>query len=274
MERPRRSAGARLRGGLFWAFVLFLYGPFVAIFVLAFQGPLGGLTFPLNHPSTFWFGDLVNPHQLSDFRPSMLRSFVLALGVMAVTVIVSLLAGLAFRRRFHGASLVFYLTVASLIVPSILVSIGISLGFRMAAIVPAWYSAGFGAQLTWTLPFGVLIMFSVFNRFDRSVEEAARDLGASEFQVLRHVTVPLIAPGLLAVALLGFNLAYDEFPRTSIVSGATNTLPLELVAFMAVHASPAIYALAVLTTLVSLILVVAVFLSVGRMRRKNPHAAP
>ena len=92
---------------------------------------------------------------------------------MVATVVISLAAGLAFRRRFIGANALFTLTIASLIIPSILVSLGIGLLFNLTGLDPAWYSSALGAQLTWTLPFGLLIMFAVFNRFDRAWEEAA-----------------------------------------------------------------------------------------------------
>ena len=125
--------------------------------------------------------------------------------VMAATVVVSLLAGLAFRRPFWGAGPLFYTAIASLIVPSILVSLGIGLAFQVVGIRPAWYSSGFGAHLTWALPFGLLIMFAVFNRFNPSYEEAARDLGATSWQTFRHVVLPLILPSLIGVGLFGFH---------------------------------------------------------------------
>jgi ABC-type glycerol-3-phosphate transport system permease component len=87
------------------------------------------------------------------------RSLTLGLMVMVVTVLVSLLAGLAFRRKFWGATALFYLAVASLVVPSIIISLGIGVIFQQLGIQPAWFSSAFGAHLTWTLPFGVLIMF-------------------------------------------------------------------------------------------------------------------
>lgn len=77
------------------------------------------------------------------------------------------------------------------------------------------YTSALGAHLTWTLPFGLLIMFAVFNRFDPAYEEAARDLGASGPQTLRHVVVPILAPALVGVALFGFTLSFDELARTS-----------------------------------------------------------
>jgi putative spermidine/putrescine transport system permease protein len=118
---------------------------------------------------------------------------------MVLTVVLSLLAALAYRKRFRGANLLFYVVVASLIVPSIVVSLGIALEFRLAdeavkataenfgwttflesyTTAMGLFTSGLGAQLTWTLPFGLLIMFAIFNRFDRRYEEAARDLGAT-----------------------------------------------------------------------------------------------
>ena len=90
----------------------------------------------------------------------------------------------------------------------------------------AWYSSGMGAHLTWTLPFGFLIMIAVFNRFDKSYEEAAKDLGASNWQTIRYVVLPIIAPSLIGVALFGFTLSYDEFARTLMTSGVKNTTAL------------------------------------------------
>ena len=161
--------GRSIMIGCFALFVLFLYGPTLTIMILSFQGPDGGLTFPMNGVSLHWFANLFERQAVGDFGGSMQRSLLLGLMVMATTVVVSVLAGLAFRRRFHGAGLLFTLTVASLIVPSILVGLGIGLLFNLAGWDPTWYGSAFGAQLTWTLPFGLLIMFAVFNRFDRTM---------------------------------------------------------------------------------------------------------
>ena len=175
--------------------------------------------------------------------------------VMAATVVVSLLAGLAFRRRFTGASPLFYLTVASLVVPSIIVSLGIGVLFQQIGMQPNWFSSGFGAHLTWTLPFGVLIMFAVFNRFSPSYEEAARDLGASSWQTFYHVVLPMIAPSLIGVGLFGFSLSYDEFARTLMVSGSSNTLPLEIYGMTTNVTTPVLYALGTVTTLFSFLII-------------------
>ncbi|MGG7517800.1 ABC transporter permease [Allorhizobium undicola] len=249
----------------FALFVLFLYGPLSAIFILSFQGENGGLTFPLNGVSLHWFFNLFETQAVGDFGGSFRRSFTLGLMVMIVTVVVSLLAGLAFRRRFRGATALFYLAVASLVVPSIIVSLGIGVVFQQLGLEPAWYTSAFGAHLTWTLPFGVLIMFAVFNRFSPAYEEAARDLGASNWQTFRHVLLPMIAPSLIGVGLFGFSLSYDEFARSLMTAGTFNTLPLEIYGMTTNVTTPVLYALGTVTTLFSFITILAALFIIRRI---------
>ncbi|WP_341365528.1 ABC transporter permease [Yoonia sp. BS5-3] len=235
----------------FTLFLLFLYGPTLTIAILSFQGPSGGLTFPMKGVSLHWFHDLFQQQAVGDIWGSFRRSFVLGLMVMITTVIVSVLGGLAFRKRFAGSGIIFYLIITSLVIPSILVSLGVGLIWSQSGLPVHWSTSGFGAQLTWTLPFGLLIMFAVFNRFDKSYEEAARDLGASPWQTVRFVVLPIIAPSLIGVALFGFTLSYDEFARTLLTSGSYNTLPLEIFGMTTNVTSPVIFALGTLTTLFS-----------------------
>ncbi|MGH6943319.1 MAG: ABC transporter permease, partial [Geminicoccaceae bacterium] len=168
----------------FVLFVLFLYGPMSAIFILSFQGPHGGLTFPLRGVSLNWFFALFEQQRTGDIAGSFARSIALALIVLVLTVTISVMAGLAFRRRFVGSGAIFYMAIASLIMPGLLVSLGIGLMFRFLGLRTDLYTSALGAQLTWTLPFGLLIMFAVLSRFNRAYEEAARDLGASDWKIL------------------------------------------------------------------------------------------
>lgn len=212
----------------FALFILFLYGPTLTIGILSFQGEGGGLTFPMRGVSLYWFYGLFEQQAVGDIWGSFRRSFALDLMVMVVTVVVSVMGGLAFRRKFPGSNILFYLIITSLVIPSILISLGVGLLFSQSGLNVHWSTSGFGAQLTWTLPFGLLIMFAVFNRFDKSYEEAARDLGATRWQTLRHEVLLIIAPSLIGVALFGFTLSYDEFARTLLTAGSYNTLPLEI----------------------------------------------
>src|SRR3954466_5125975 len=269
MHQDRRSLEFYVLAAFFMLFVLFLYGPLSAILILSFQGEDGGLTFPLNGVSLHWFANLFETQAVGDFGGSFRRSLSLGLMVMIVTVVVSLLAGLAFRKKFHGASALFYLAVASLVIPSIVISLGIGVVFQQIGLQPAWYTSAFGAHLTWTLPFGVLIMFAVFNRFSPAYEEAARDLGASSWQTFRYVLLRMIAPSLIGVGLFCFTLSYDEFARTLMTAGSFNTLPLEIYGMTTNVTTPVLYALGTLTTAISFVVILAALGGVLFMQRRR-----
>jgi putative spermidine/putrescine transport system permease protein len=268
--------GEGCRPPIFWAlaallalFIVFLYGPIVTIVVLSFQGAEGGLVFPMNGVSLHWFAQLFQPQSIGDIWGSFVRSAQLGLAVMICTVLFSFLAGLAFRRRFRGAALLLYLAIASLVMPSVVVSLGIGALFELFGIERHWYGSALGAHLTWTLPFGLLIMFAVFNRFNPAYEEAARDQGASGWQTIRHVVVPIILPSLVGVALFGFTLSYDEIARTSQSVGALNTLPLELEAMQTNATTPVIYALGAMTTGLSLLVIGTALAAMLVVRRRR-----
>lgn len=284
----RRPASFYALAAVFAVFVLFLYGPMITIFVLSFQGPEGGLTFPMRGASLHWFARLWEGMGVVDIASAFRRSVALGAVVMVLTVLLSLGAGLAFRKRFAGSGVLFYTCVASLIMPSIVVSLGIGLQFRLIdtavkTVLERWapdgwassygtamglYSSALGAHLTWTLPFGLLIMLAVFNRFNPDYEEAAQDLGASAWQSFRHVVLPLIAPSLIGVGMFGFTLSWDEIARTSQAIGDLNTLPLELQGLTSTVTTPAIYALGTVTTVVSFVVMGGTYALMKLMRRR------
>jgi len=284
----KRPLSFWLLAAFFAAFVLFLYGPMLAIFVLSFQGPEGGLTFPLRGVSLHWFGKLWEGIGVVDIGGAFRRSLALGAVVMVFTVALSLLAGLAYRKKLPGGTPLFYVVVASLIMPSIIVSLGIGLMFRLLdggikSGLEAWapsllegygsalgiFTSGLGAQMTWTLPFGLLIMFAVFNRFNPAYEEAARDLGATPWQSLRHVVLPLIGPSLVGIGMFGFTLSWDEIARSSQAMGDFNTLPLELQGLTTTVTTPVIYALGTVTTVVSFAVMGATLTVVALWRRRG-----
>lgn len=267
-----RSRSFYVLAAFFALFVLFLYGPTITIAILSFQGPGGGLTFPMRGVSLHWFFDLFEQQAVGDIWGSFGRSFTLGLMVMVTTVVVSVMGGLAFRKRFAGSTVLFYLIITSLVIPSILISLGVGLIFSQSDLDVHWSTSGFGSQLTWTLPFGLLIMFAVFNRFDKSYEEAARDQGATPWQTLRHVVLPIIAPSLIGVALFGFTLSYDEFARTLLTAGSYNTLPLEIYGMTTNVTTPVLYALGTLTTVFSL-LIIGLFLGIARLTAQRKAKA-
>jgi putative spermidine/putrescine transport system permease protein len=171
--------------------------------------------------------------------------------MMALTAFFSTTLAMAFRRKFKGSGTLFYTVMTGLMAPGILVSLGVMLMFKQLGLTTSWFFSGIGVQLIWTLPFGFLVMIAVFNRFDRSLEEAAVDLGANKWSTFKEVTLPIIAPGILGAGLFGFTFSFDEFARTLLVSGGTNTLPLHIYAMMTVQIEPILYALGTASTLFS-----------------------
>ena len=254
---------------LFALFVIFLYGPMIAVLVLAFQGPSASLVFPLREPSFMWFDELFSPRRTGDVVGAFNRSLPLALMVMVLTVLISVTAGFAFRRRFWGSSIVFYAAIASLIVPGLVLSIGTLVTFRYLGLTAAWYSSALGTHLSWALPFGLLIMFAILGRLNPSYEEAAYDLGASKWQTVKGVVIPIVFPGMIAVALFGFTLSYDEFPRSWLTVGSKNTLPLEIWTMTTNVTSPALYALGAVTTFVSLFAIILALGSILLIQRRR-----
>ncbi|MEZ5666463.1 MAG: ABC transporter permease [Alphaproteobacteria bacterium] len=259
-------------------FIAFLYGPFAVLSIISFQtGPEGGPQFPIIEFSTYWYRHIFGLTPPSRVAPlpigeALFRSLTLAFMTMVTSTVLGVLTAQAFRRRFKGSGVVFYLVVLGMMVPGILVGLGTALTSTSLGIERDWYSTTFVVHVVYTYPFAFLVMLAFFNRFDRSVEEAAMSLGASPVRTFRKVTFPLIFPGVLSSLLFAFTLSYDEFPRTLLASGGELTLPLTIYGTFSVEIHPNLFAFGVLTTLFSFALVavyaILMTLSVRRARAR------
>src|ERR1700733_8344154 len=123
--------GEKRSRSFYFLALFFLYGPMFAIYILSFQGPDGGLAFPMNGTSLVWFSRVFSGGGIVDIGAAFKRSLELGLVVMVLTVLFSVSAGMAFRKPFRGATVLFYVAIASLIMPSIITSLGIGLEFRL-----------------------------------------------------------------------------------------------------------------------------------------------
>jgi putative spermidine/putrescine transport system permease protein len=260
-----------------------LYFPFVIMGILSFQGPRGGHTFPLRGTSTIWYWKLFHPGELTeysdvgeflgDYLAALYRSLLLAGLTMIISTVLSLMAAQAFRRRFRGSGVVFYLWLLGIIVPGITVSLGLSLVFQRLDIPLHWLTTGLAVHVMWTLPFSLVIFLMFFNRFDSSLEDAALTLGATRWQTFRHVTLPIMQPAVLTSLLFGFTLSLDEFQRSLLITGTEQTLPIMVMASVTTRITPSLYALGTLTTLLSFAIVGAYLLMLTWSLRKNQRAA-
>src|ERR1700734_2439185 len=254
---PESRRKARIKAGFsvyYVIFFIFVYGPMFAMFTLSFQGPRGGVTFPMRGFSFYWWEKLTGPSAV----------------VMIITALFSTMLAMAFRKRFRGSGALFYAVMAGLMVPGTLLSLGLATMLRQVGIPPNWWSSGLAVHVVWTLPFGFLVMMAVFNRFDARLEEAARDMGADEWTVFKEITLPLILPGIVAAGLFGFTLSYDEFARTTLFSGATNTLPLDINASLTQRVQPTLFALGTASTLFSL-LMIGLFIVIYTILYRRSH---
>jgi putative spermidine/putrescine transport system permease protein len=269
-ERRKKAWIKTLFSGYYILFLIFIFGPMFAMFVLSFQGRRGSMNFPMRSYGFYWWNKLIEPSAVGDMQGALLRSLILALVVMVITAVFSTMMAMAFRKKFFGSGLLFYTIMSGIMVPGILISLGLALVLKVLGITPAWWFSGLGVHVIWTLPFGFLIMMAVFNRFDHSLEEAARDMGASEWAVFKEVTLPLILPGIVAAGLFGFTLSYDEFARTTLVSGEYNTLPLDIYASFTQRIRPNLYALGTASTIFS-ILLIALFVIIYTINYRRTH---
>lgn len=238
-------------------FVVFLYGPFIVMGILSFQaGPEGGPQFPIIEWSTYWYRHILGLAPPSRVAPlpigeALLRSLLLAGATMIVSTVLGTLTAQAFRKRFRGSSVVFYLIVLGMMVPGVLLGLGMALIADQLGIPRTWWGTAFVLHVVYTFPFAFLVMLAIFNRFDASVEEAAWALGATPARTFRKVTFPMIFPGVLSAMLFAFTLSYDEFPRTLFTGGSQVTMPIAIYGTFAVEIHPNLFAFGVLTTLFS-----------------------
>ena len=216
----------RVLGVFFGGFLVLMYGPTIVMTVLSFQGSRGLTSFPASGLfSSYWYDILVNDETQAALRDSIMVSLKLSALVCIITAVLSLMLGMAFRERFRGSTPLFYLVLLSLMTPGLLLSLGSTLLSSYLGRDTSIYTTALGVQVVWALPFGFLVMLTVFNRYDARAEEAARDLGASAIRTFREVTLPIVWVGVFGAALFGFTLAWNEFERTYLVTGYISTLP-------------------------------------------------
>lgn len=263
----------------FLVFLVFMYGPMLTMGVLSLQGSHGSMTLPAKELFSFhWYNELNSSTSLMvGVRDSIGKSLWISVIVAAITATLSLTLGMAFRRQFRGSGILFYAILLSLMTPGLLLSLGLSFLMYYLGIQKGEGLVGYvpiiGVQAVWALPFGFLVMMSIFNRYDARSEEAARDLGASSIATFREVTLPLVWTGIFGAGLFGFTLALNEFERTFLISGSINTLPLEL--YIITSSSvlrPYVYSLGIVTILLSFLLI-GVFLLVSTVTGRQKTRA-
>jgi putative spermidine/putrescine transport system permease protein len=259
----------------FVIFLFFLYVPMILMAILSFQGSYGNLTFPFVGPfSLNWWRSLFDasiPGSIAhDVQASGRQSLWLSLAAGAIVAVLGFSLSMAFRRRWRFKSdvVAFYVIMLALMTPAFLVGLGNQLLWSAMGELPSLWKTALGANVIWGVPFSFLVMLAVWNRYDRHVEEAARDLGADQKRTFREVTLPLVWTGVFGSFLFGFTLTWNDFDRTILLQNGYEAQPLPILIGTWPSSwpiRPDLYALGAATTAVSL-LAIAILLVVFAVR--------
>ena len=165
--------------------------------ILSFQGYYGGVTFPFKGPvSLNWWRSIFETQvagvytHASDIQAAGKRSLWLSLAAGAVVAFMAFSLSMAFRRRFRGDGLAFYVILLALMAPGFLLGLGTQLFWKAMGEQTSLWLTALGTNTVWGIPFGFLVMVAVWNRYDDHIDEAARDLGAGAARTFREVTLP------------------------------------------------------------------------------------
>lgn len=256
-ERVRPQPPLMLRAVL-PASLLFLYLPLLVMVMASFRAPgAEGEALTLQ-----WYRDLVADPVLWS---ALGRSFEVALGSALIATILALIAALALERWvFAGRWPLRLLSTASLMLPELVLALSLLSWFALFKFELSLLTV-IVAHVTLTLPFAILVIAARLQTLDASLDEAARDLGATETQVLTRVTLPLLLPGVAAAFVLAFLLSFDDFLVTFYTNGAGgDTLPVKLYSLMKTGLSPKVQALSSIMLLISMLLVMLLVRLSGR----------
>jgi putative spermidine/putrescine transport system permease protein len=184
-----------------------------------------------------------------------------ATAVLALALGVPLAFSLV-RGRFRGRTLIDRLALAPVIVPTIILSVAVYGLFAKLKLIGAWYGLAL-AHTVLALPFVVLVMGAGLRDFDRALEQAAEGLGASRWQTLSRITLPLLRPSLVSAGLLAFISSFDELVVALFLAGPNMTLPKKMFDNILMEIDPTIAAVSVM----QILLVSLVMVLIGRFGR-------
>ncbi|EJL6725284.1 spermidine/putrescine ABC transporter permease PotC [Vibrio alginolyticus] len=230
----------------------FLYLPIIVLIVNSFNANKFGMKW--GGFTTKWYETLVNNDSLMQAAWHSLN--VAVFSATAATIIGSLTAVALFRYSFKGKGAVNGMLFVVMMSPDIVMAISLLALFLVLGAQLGFFTLLI-AHITFCLPFVVVTVYSRLNGFDVKMLEAAKDLGASEWVILKLIILPLAKPAVAAGWLLSFTLSLDDVIISSFVTGPTyEILPLKIYSMVKVGISPEVNALATVMLIVSLVLVV------------------
>ncbi len=253
MKKETKTVFRKISAQIFAGFVfLFLYLPIGIIVLFSFNASRRNILFEGFTPE--WYGVmLTNRPLLEAFGNTLLVAFCSTL----IAAMVGTLAAVGmYRYKFRGKGIIDALLYIPVVIPEIVLGISLLSIFSLARI-PLGLISLIIAHATFCIPFVVFTVRARLAGFDRSVEEAAMDLGANRKQVFFNITIPIIAPGIFSGALLAFTLSIDDIIISFFTTGPNSTtFPLKILEMVRSGVRPDVYAL-------STLIILATFLAVA-----------
>jgi spermidine/putrescine transport system permease protein len=244
----------RIMRVFFGLVVLFLYAPIVILLVFSFnRSPIPA--FPLSGFTLRWYREFLHN---SSMRGALETSVIVAAMSSVGAVALGILASIALARRgFRGKGLVSALLLSPLVIPFVVLGIALLLLFHVLGIQPSLLTVTTG-HVVITLPYTILVLLPRLQQIDRSLPEAAYDLGAGPLRTFRWVIFPLILPAVVSAYLIAFTTSFDEYALTSFLIGTRLTFPIFLYSALRFPSQlPQVIAVAVVVLVVSLVVIVA-----------------
>jgi ABC-type spermidine/putrescine transport system permease subunit II len=258
----------------FAVLVVFLYLPIAFMVIFSFdEGATPGL--PITGFTLRWYEEMLGNRQLLRAVGNSIE--VAAIVALLATIIGTMAAFVVVRGGIRYPSATRIAFTLPIMVPGVLIGVSLLIFFARAADVPLSLATVIAGQLVVTVPFVLLIVASRLQGFDRKLEWAAADLGASPRQTIRHIVLPLIAPAIIAGALISVTLSIDEFVITWFTVGNQPTLPTYIYTRVKFGVTPEVNAVATVMLVATLLIFGIAGVALGRARQlsgRRRRAAP
>jgi spermidine/putrescine transport system permease protein len=246
--------GHRIMRAFFALVVIFLYAPIAVLLVFSFnRSPIPA--FPLSGFTVHWYHDfLLN----SAMRGALETSAIVATISSVIAVVLGILASLALSRHgFRGKGVVTALLLSPLVIPFVVLGVAMLLLFHTLGVQLSILTVAIG-HVVISLPYTILVLLPRLEQIDRSLSEAAFDLGAGRLTTFRRITFPLILPAIISAFLIAFTTSFDEYALASFLIGTRQTFPIFLYSALRFPNNlPQVIAVAVIVLMFTLAVVVA-----------------
>jgi spermidine/putrescine transport system permease protein len=254
MDVALSANGRRVMRVFFALVVAFLYAPIAILLIFSFN-KASVPTFPLSGFTLRWYREFLHN---GDLQAALETSAIVAAISSMIAVALGILASIGLSRsRFRGRGLVTVLVLIPLVVPLIVLGISLLLLFHVLGLQLSILTIVIG-HVVISLPYTVLILMPRLAQIDRSLAEAAYDLGAGPVTTFRRVTLPLILPAVVSALLVAFTTSFDEYAVASFLAGSRQTFPIFLYSALRFPSQlPQVIAVAVVVMTLTVVVIVA-----------------